>query len=250
MDSGKAIPECGTHSFSGKKSANIFRFPVEVRRFRCILFRYCFSRPHAGRSINPVFLKNHLMDRQDTVQTSTPEPASDGVSAVETPARFRGIFRAGTRVRLIMLVFAFLIPFTWLAVLRVTTMPTGENSQDALYHAMMGKLGPGVYAAKRFPWTQMSVWKDHFADKELLYHAGLNVIFAVEKLFGAALNPPFHLAALIYSGLAILCCIFAAWRLGVRPLYLLAGSPLFALIVPNYTFRLPCCVRTSFPSRF
>ncbi|MBO7089967.1 MAG: hypothetical protein J6W70_08685, partial [Lentisphaeria bacterium] len=110
-----------------------------------------------------------------------------------------------------MLVCAFLIPLLWLGALRVTVMPSAENSQDSLYHAMMAKLGPGVYAAKQFPWTQMSVWKDHFADKELLYHAGLNVIFAVERLFGAALAPPFHVAALFYSGLAILCCIFAAW---------------------------------------
>ena len=142
------------------------------------------------------------MDRQDTVQTSARGTAADGASAPDASVHARGgIGRAGR----IMLVFAFLIPFTWLGVLRVTTMTGGENSQDALYHAMMGKLGPGVYAAKQFPWTQMSVWKDHFADKELLYHAGLNVIFAVEKLFGAALNPPFHVAALIYSGLAILC---------------------------------------------
>ena len=175
------------------------------------------------------------MDRQDTVQTSAQGVTAEAASAPEASSRSRGgIGRAGR----IMLVFAFLIPFTWLGVLRVTTMTGGENSQDALYHAMMGKLGPGVYAAKQFPWTQMSVWKDHFADKELLYHAGLNVIFTIEKLFGAALNPPFHVAALIYSGLAILCCIFAAYRLGVRPLYLLVGSPLFALIVPNYTFRL------------
>ena len=137
-----------------------------------------------------------------------------------------------------MLVFAFLIPFVWLGALRICVMKTGENSQDALYHAMMAKLGPGVYAAKEFPWTQMSVWKDRFADKELLYHAGINVIFAIEKAFGSALNPPFHVAALFYSALAILGCLFAARRLGVRPLYLLLGAPLFSVIVPNYTFRL------------
>ncbi|MBR3505596.1 MAG: hypothetical protein IKO02_00945 [Lentisphaeria bacterium] len=137
-----------------------------------------------------------------------------------------------------MLVFAFLVPAVWLGALRVCVIKSGENSQDALYHAMMAKLGPGVYAAKEFPWTQMSVWKDHFADKELLYHAGLNVIFTVEKAFGAALNPPFHIAALFYCSLAILGCVFAARRLGVRPLYLLLASPFFAVIVPNYTFRL------------
>ena len=176
------------------------------------------------------------MDQQDTRQTQTAETAAaDGIPSPAMSVRPRiGISRAGW----IMLVFAFLIPFVWLGALRVVTMKTGENSQDALYHAMMAKLGPGVYAAKQFPWTQMSVWKDHFADKELLYHAGLNLIFSIEKVFGAALNPPFHAAALFYAGLALLGCLFAARRLGVRPIYLLLGSPLFALVVPNYTFRL------------
>ena len=163
------------------------------------------------------------------------DPATSGVQAVGTAEKSR---RGPGRTGRILLVFAFLIPLVWLGALRICVMRTGENSQDALYHAMMAKLGPGVYAAKRFPWTQMSVWKDHFADKELLYHAGLNVIFSIEKKFGAALNPPFHTAALFYAALAILGCIFAARRLGVRPLYLLLGSPLFAVIVPNYTFRL------------
>ena len=175
------------------------------------------------------------MDQQDISQDQTAETPQTEAPAPEASARPRtGIGRTGR----IMLVFAFLIPFVWLGALRICMMKTGENSQDALYHAMMAKLGPGVYAAKEFPWTQMSVWKDHFADKELLYHAGINVIFAIEKAFGAALDPPFHTAALFYSALAILGCVFAAWRLGVRPLYLLAGAPFFSVIVPNYTFRL------------
>ena len=177
------------------------------------------------------------MNRQDTLQKKTTEtaPAGPEVPVPEVAARPRAMIAISD---LYMLVFAFLIPFVWLSTLRVTVMKTGENSQDALYHAMMAKLGPAVYAAKEFPWTQMSVWKDHFADKELLYHAGLNIIFAIEKAFGVELKPPFHVAALIYAGLAIAGCIFAARRLGVRPLYLLVGSPFFSVIVPNYTFRL------------
>ena len=175
------------------------------------------------------------MEQQNKSQVLTAETPQTEAPAPEVSVRpHTGIGRAGR----IMLVFAFLIPFVWLGALRICVMKTGENSQDALYHAMMAKLGPGVYAAKEFPWTQMSVWKDRFADKELLYHAGINVIFAIEKAFGSALNPPFHVAALIYSALAILGCLFAARRLGVRPLYLLLGAPLFSVIVPNYTFRL------------
>ena len=85
--------------------------------------------------------------------TNTAEPLE---SAPETtsPATPRRVFTAGR----IMLVCAFLIPLLWLGALRVLVMPTSENSQDSLYHAMMAKLGPSVYMAKEFPWTQMSVW--------------------------------------------------------------------------------------------
>ena len=177
------------------------------------------------------------MTQQDTVQTQeTGTPSAEAVT--ETAAA--SVRTRGNKLRIgrLMLVAAFLIPFIWLGILRVTVIRTGENSQDALYHAMMAKLGPEVYAAKSFPWAQMSVWKDSFADKELLYHAGIDAIFSLEKLFGAALDPPFHIVALFYSALAILGCLFAVRRLGVRPLYILSGSALFAIIVPNYTFRL------------
>ena len=177
------------------------------------------------------------MTQQDTVQTQKTgaPPAEVAAETGAAPARSRG---GKLLIGRIMLVSAFLIPFIWLSILRVTVIKTGENSQDALYHATMAKLGPEVYAAKNFPWAQMSVWKDNFADKELLYHAGIDAIFSIQKMFGSALNPPFHIVALFYSALAILGCLFAVRRLGVRPLYILFGSALFSIIVPNYTFRL------------
>ena len=179
--------------------------------------------------------KNRFMDQQNTAQQQTTGPTP---YAIPEETQYTSPRRKTSYLGYAMLLFAFLIPVLWLGTLRLTVMKTGENSQDALYHAMMAKMGPRVYATKQFPWTQMSVWKDHFADKELMYHAGLNAIFSVEKLFGADPDPPFHAAALLYSALAILGCVFAAWRLGVRPLYILAGSPFFSVIVPNYTFRL------------
>lgn len=106
---------------------------------------------------------------QETLLTQTPEMPQTEAQSPEVSARPSS--KHG-RFGRIMLVLAFLIPFVWLGALRIYVMKTGENSQDALYHAMMAKLGPKVYAAKEFPWTQMSVWKDRFADKELLYHAG------------------------------------------------------------------------------
>ena len=173
------------------------------------------------------------MEPAATAEPATAAEPAAAARETSSPGRDRRAF-----TRRIMIVFAFLIPLFWFGTLRVTTMKTAENSQDAMYHAMMAKLGPSVYLAREFPWTQMSLWKNHFADKELLYHATIDLIFKIEGLFGADPSPPFHVPALFFSALAILGTLFAACRMGVRPLYLLLASPLFALIVPNYTFRL------------
>ena len=88
------------------------------------------SGPGKARSVN----------QQETTQLQQAETAPAETPASETFARPRaGIGRAGRA----MLAFAFLIPFVWLGALRICVMKTGENSQDALYHAMMAKLGPG-----------------------------------------------------------------------------------------------------------
>lgn len=137
----------------------------------------------------------------------------------------------------LMLFLAFLIPLVWMAILRTSAFSVGENSQDGLYHAGMAEMGPSVYMAKKFPWTQMSAWRDHFADKELLYHASMDLIFRIERLFGVGIAPPFHFAAMFYMALALAGFVFAARQLGVRPQFILAGSVLFCLMSPGFTFR-------------
>ncbi len=140
-------------------------------------------------------------------------------------------------LRRTMLVLAFLIPMAWMTIMRGTTFSQGENSQDGLYHAGMAELGPSVYMSKNFQWTQMSLWHEKFADKELLYHASLDLIFRIERFFGIKVQPPFHFAALIYMALAILAFLFTACRLHIREEWLMASSLLFCLLVPTFTFR-------------
>lgn len=141
-------------------------------------------------------------------------------------------------IRHLFLFLAFFMPFLWMSVLRVTTFSVGENSQDGLYHAAMAELGPSVYMSKHFDWAQTSIWYKHFSDKELLYHASMDLLFRFEHLFGIAVQPPFHFAALFYIALAIGGFLYAGCKLRIRSELLFAGSLLFSLIVPTFTFRL------------
>lgn len=133
---------------------------------------------------------------------------------------------------------AFLIPFCSIMVIRILMMNGGEISIDGFYHAGMGKLGPGVFAAKQFPWTDLAIWKTTFADKELLYHFLLWIIFRIQGMFGISTGVPFHFAASIF--LALVC---GAWVYALRaykvPFSLMcAGGLLLPFSAPNWTYRL------------
>ena len=132
---------------------------------------------------------------------------------------------------------AFLIPFCSIMLIRILMMDGGEISIDGFYHAGMGKLGPSVFAAKEFPWTDLAIWKTTFADKELLYHLLLWIIFRIQNLFGVSTGVPFHFAASVF--LALVC---GAWVYALRsykvPFSLMcAGGLLLPFSAPNWTYR-------------
>lgn len=132
---------------------------------------------------------------------------------------------------------AFLIPFCSIMLIRILMMDGGEISIDGFYHAGMGKLGPSVFTAKEFPWTDLAIWKTTFADKELLYHFLLWIIFRIQNLFGFSTGVPFHFAASVF--LALVC---GAWVYALRsykvPFSLMcAGGLLLPFSAPNWTYR-------------
>ncbi len=136
------------------------------------------------------------------------------------------------------LFLAFLLPVMIAMTTRILTLTSGEASYDAFYHAGIARLGPSVFLADKFPWTDSSVWKTAFADKELLYHAGLWLIFRIQELSGVAPEPPFHTAAMVYLLILSGAWVYAGHRFKVSPALLCAGSLLFAAICPNWTYRL------------
>lgn len=154
-----------------------------------------------------------------------------------TPSAENSFSAIGGKHAGLFLMLAFLIPFAWLCVLRPPCMGGGEISNDAYYHMAMADMGPSVFCAKKFPWLELSVWRDTFADKELLYHFALWGIVRAQEFLGLSTDAPFHLPALIFMGITILAFIYTMKRLGVSPPLILAMSILMPLSIPNFTFR-------------
>ena len=50
---------------------------------------------------------------------------------------------------------------------------TGLAERDGYFHARYAQMFFQRGLDRQFPWTQASIWRDHFCDKEFLYHAGM-----------------------------------------------------------------------------
>jgi len=55
----------------------------------------------------------------------------------------------------------------------VHTRPGGQVERDGYFHARASQTLLSRGLSRKFPWTQASVWKDSFHDKEFLYHVWL-----------------------------------------------------------------------------
>ncbi len=132
---------------------------------------------------------------------------------------------------------AVLLPGLFLTALRVSGLRGTENSFDAYYHIRMADLGPGFYTASEFPGMALSVWREHFSDKELLFHLILTAVRRTGSWFGLSASAPFHLPALLFAWLVVVSFVYTAVRLGGRSrLWLFAG--LLAGVSPFFTHRI------------
>lgn len=139
----------------------------------------------------------------------------------------------------LFLLAAFLLPFCTIVAIRLLMAHSwGEVGYDAMYHAGIAKLGPSVITGGEFPWLDSSIWKTAFADKEMLYHLSLWAIFRIQALFGVTAEPPFHFAAAFFLMLLCGSFVFAGIRFRVPPALLCAGSLLFTLLTPTWTYRM------------
>lgn len=141
-----------------------------------------------------------------------------------------------TRTGVLMLL-AFLLPFLWICAIRGICMNGGESGNDAYYHAAAAQQGPAVFCAKTFPTLELSIWKENFANKELLYHTVLWGLFSLEKLFQISPEAPFHFPALFFMALALGGFIFAMKRFGVSPELMIPMTLLGVMSCSNILFR-------------
>jgi len=49
----------------------------------------------------------------------------------------------------------------------------GLFERDGYYHARFAQMMPDRGLSRSFPWTQLSIWKNRFCDKEFLYHLSM-----------------------------------------------------------------------------
>lgn len=135
------------------------------------------------------------------------------------------------------LLCAILIPFLALCVLRFSgTYPSAEIENDCYYHVMMADLFPDVCIAKQFPYTSMSIWSEHFYDKELGFHAFLSAVRRYNQILGLSLDPPFHVSALTLSLLVVSTFALAVFAFRIPNGF--AYAMLFVIISPFFVFRL------------
>jgi hypothetical protein len=132
-------------------------------------------------------------------------------------------------------VIALVIPLLMLTALRESAFDA-ENSVDSYYHVQIADMGPSVYLSKTFPWTTVSVWKEHFSDKELLYHIFLSGIRKYQKLINLPMTPPFNFPAVFFTGMMLAAFVFTANYFKVRNI--IYYSLILIFISPFFTDRI------------
>lgn len=140
-------------------------------------------------------------------------------------------------VRLWALVAAVFLPVLLLMALRILVFcPDGEADADSFYHAAIAQHGPAVFAAKEFPQTAISVWKEHFSDKELGFHFLLWGLMRTGGRLGLDNAPPFHYQSFFFLILFFSAVVAALDCFRVRRIWL--WTVLLAVAVPRLTERL------------
>jgi hypothetical protein len=89
----------------------------------------------------------------------------------------------------------------------------GLFERDGYFHARFAETMPERGLSRRFPWTQLSTWRDRFCDKELLYHLAMMPFARVgqEPLRGAQVFSVLLSAAVLVAMFLVLRARRAPW---------------------------------------
>ena len=130
-----------------------------------------------------------------------------------------------------------LIPVLILITLRSFLPENCENSTDVYWHIHAADRSFPEMTAKKYPIT-LSIWRDSFADKELLFHVLLKGYTGIKHFSDSPLIPPFTGASLMLLLLFLSAFVFAAARAGIPDKLLWICTFGTALFTPLFTYRL------------
>ncbi|WP_257309609.1 hypothetical protein [Geothrix fuzhouensis] len=88
----------------------------------------------------------------------------------------------------------------------------GLFERDGYFHARFAALMPAQGLSRAFPWTQLSTWREHFCDKEFLYHLAMAPFARIgdDPILGARIFG-------VLLSVAVLAALYAVLRAhGVR----------------------------------
>lgn len=140
--------------------------------------------------------------------------------------------------RKLWLLAAVLVPAILLGAVKFCFTQKGhESAEDAFWHVAAARRSLGEMTAKRFPLT-LSVWRDHFADKELGFHLLQKLCIQAEKLAGIPLEPPFTGILFFFLLLIFAAFAFAGTAMGISPPRIFYAAMLCAVFLPNFTYRI------------
>ncbi|MCP4176170.1 MAG: hypothetical protein GY756_00210 [bacterium] len=113
---------------------------------------------------------------------------------------------------LIYLTVSILITWLLFLYLRLLALHEGVDfGVDVYYHIKAADLFPFISQSKQFPWTEMSIWKMGFYDKELGFHAILYFLRAVGSHLGVSFNAPFHFIDMALFTIIIIVASFGSY---------------------------------------
>jgi hypothetical protein len=138
---------------------------------------------------------------------------------------------------ILFLIISTLISFVLLIFLRVSNVYSGADyGVDVYYHIKAGDMFPFFATTKVFPWTEMSIWKTHFYDKELGFHLIIYILRHIGSFLGISSQAPFNFVNLCFSGFIL--CMFSVWGYFKCRKSAFILAPLLVFISPVFLQKL------------
>ena len=142
-----------------------------------------------------------------------------------------------------ILIVSIIVTFTVFIYLRSTcVIPRADYGVDVYYHIKAGDMFPFISTTKQFPWTEMSLWKTNFYDKELGFHAVIYLLRQFSTVIGIPLGAPFNFIDGVFVAAIIIITSVGSW------FYCKTSSiiipPLLVFISPFFFEKL-CMIRPS-----